>query len=81
MEWKKRESEKDSTFQRELEDIGGEPLDGSGFENETPDEGFSGAVALPSTDASQSIKCHICDQPISMMDLHESAAIPHIRGA
>jgi hypothetical protein len=28
------------------------------------------------TDASQTLKCHICDQPISMMDLHESAAIP-----
>jgi hypothetical protein len=32
-----------------IEDIGGEPLDGSGFENETPDPEFSGAVLLPST--------------------------------
>jgi hypothetical protein len=28
------------------------------------------------TDANPTIKCHICGQPISMMDLHESAAIP-----
>jgi len=32
-----------------IEEIGGEPLDGSGFEDETPDPGFSGAVFLPST--------------------------------
>jgi hypothetical protein len=28
------------------------------------------------TDESCTVKCHICDQPISMMDLHETAAIP-----
>lgn len=32
-----------------IEEIGGEPLDGSGFENERPDAGFSGAVLAPST--------------------------------
>jgi hypothetical protein len=32
-----------------IAEIGGEPLDGSGFENEKPDEGFSGAVLLDST--------------------------------
>jgi hypothetical protein len=32
-----------------IEEIGGEALDGSGFENETPDAEFSGACALPST--------------------------------
>jgi hypothetical protein len=32
-----------------LEELGGEPLDGSGFESEKPDEGFSGAVLLDST--------------------------------
>ena len=32
-----------------IEEIGGEPLADSGFEEETPDPEFSGAVALPST--------------------------------
>ncbi len=32
-----------------IEEIGGEPLDGSGFEDEKPDEGFTGAALLPST--------------------------------
>jgi hypothetical protein len=32
-----------------IEEIGGEPLDGSGFEDEKADEGFSGAVLLDST--------------------------------
>jgi hypothetical protein len=27
-----------------IEEMGGEPLDGSGFERETPEEGFSGGV-------------------------------------
>ena len=30
-------------------DLGGEPLDGSGFGDERPDEGFTGAVLPPST--------------------------------
>lgn len=29
--------------------MGGEPLDGSGFEDDKPDEGFTGAVLLDST--------------------------------
>ncbi len=32
-----------------IKEIGGEPLESSGFENEKPEEGFSGAVLLPST--------------------------------
>lgn len=32
-----------------IEEIGGEPLEGSGFEKETPEECFSGASVLPST--------------------------------
>jgi hypothetical protein len=32
-----------------LADIGGEPLEDSGFENEEPEEEFSGACVLPST--------------------------------
>jgi hypothetical protein len=32
-----------------IDELGGEPLAGSGFEDERPDEGFSGAVLLPST--------------------------------
>jgi len=36
-------------MRKAIAEIGGEPLDGSGFENEKPDEGFSGAVLLPST--------------------------------
>lgn len=32
-----------------IEEIGGEPLDGSGFEDQKPEQSFSGAVALPST--------------------------------
>jgi hypothetical protein len=31
------------------DEIGGEPVEGSGFENEKPDEDFSGAVLGPST--------------------------------
>lgn len=36
-------------MRRTLDDVGGEPLDDSGFENEKPEEGFRGAVVLPST--------------------------------
>jgi hypothetical protein len=32
-----------------IAEIGGEPLEGSGFEDETPDEGPSGAALAPST--------------------------------
>jgi hypothetical protein len=32
-----------------IAEIGGEPLQGSGFEDEKPEEGFSGAVGLDST--------------------------------
>jgi hypothetical protein len=32
-----------------IEEIGGEPLEGSGFEDEKPEEGFSGGVLVPST--------------------------------
>jgi hypothetical protein len=32
-----------------IDEIGGEPLAGSGFERETPDPDYSGAVLLPST--------------------------------
>jgi hypothetical protein len=32
-----------------IDEIGGEPLAGSGFEDEKPEEGFSGAVLLDST--------------------------------
>lgn len=32
-------------MQAALDDIGGEPLDGSGFEEETPEAGFSEDVA------------------------------------
>ena len=38
-----------SEMSEAIEEIGGEPIDGSGFENETPVENFSGAVLLPST--------------------------------
>lgn len=31
-----------------IDEIGGEPLEGSGFEDETPDEDFAGAAPLPS---------------------------------
>jgi hypothetical protein len=41
------------SMKEQLEDaiakIGGEPLEGSGFEDETPDEGPSGAALAPST--------------------------------
>lgn len=36
-------------LRKAIDDIGGEPLDGSGFEDETPEEGFSGAALAPST--------------------------------
>ncbi len=36
-------------LQKALDDIGGERLHGSGFEDDTPDPEFSGAVQLPST--------------------------------
>jgi hypothetical protein len=32
-----------------IEEIGGENLEGSGFEHEPPEEGFSGASLSPST--------------------------------
>jgi hypothetical protein len=32
-----------------IDEIGGEPLEGSGFESEKPEEGFSGGIAGPST--------------------------------
>lgn len=32
-----------------IDELGGGPLDGSGFEDEKPDEGFHGAVLLDST--------------------------------
>jgi hypothetical protein len=32
-----------------IEEIGGEPVAGSGFEGEAPDPRYSGAVLLPST--------------------------------
>lgn len=32
-----------------IEEIGGEPLAGSGFEDERPEVGFSGGVLAPST--------------------------------
>ena len=32
-----------------VDDIGGELLNGSGFEEEQPEEGFTGAALLPST--------------------------------
>ena len=44
---------RDKSLKKQLEDavekLGGEPLDGSGFEDEKPDEGFTGAVLAPST--------------------------------
>jgi len=36
-------------LERELERIGGEPLERSGFEDQTPDEDFSDVVVLPAT--------------------------------
>lgn len=36
-------------LQEAIDEIGGDPLDGSGFEDETPEEGFSGAALGPST--------------------------------
>lgn len=45
-----------------IEEIGGEPLDGSGFENETPEEGFTGAVLLDSTFLPCSSKASHSDQ-------------------
>lgn len=32
-----------------LEELGGQPLNGSGFDDEKPDEEFTGVVLLPST--------------------------------
>jgi hypothetical protein len=40
-------------MRRAIEDIGGEPLAGSGFENEKPEEVFSGKVLLPSTSSGE----------------------------
>jgi hypothetical protein len=45
-----------------IEEIGGEPLSGSGFENEKPDEAFSGAVLLPSTYLPGTTKASRSDQ-------------------
>jgi len=45
---RKKTSMKDQLLDA-IEEIGGDPLAGSGFENEATDEGFSGAVLLDST--------------------------------
>lgn len=36
-------------LRKAADEVGGELLDGSGFESEKPDEGFTSAVHLPST--------------------------------
>jgi len=45
-----------------LDELGGEPLDGSGFEDEKPDEAFSGAVLLDSTFLPGTTKASRSDQ-------------------
>jgi hypothetical protein len=44
---RRRKLSTDEQRRKALDDIGGQPLEGSGFEEETPEEGFSGsAVAV-----------------------------------
>jgi hypothetical protein len=49
MKIRRREVSMKEQLEDAIAEIGGEPLDGSGFEKETPDEGFSGAALAPST--------------------------------
>jgi len=44
---KRQKLPKTDQMRRALDEIGGEPLAGSGFENDKPEEGFSGAVPGP----------------------------------
>jgi hypothetical protein len=48
MNYRRKKVSMKEQLEEALDEIGGEPLDGSGFENEKPDEGFTGAVHLPS---------------------------------
>jgi hypothetical protein len=57
----KKPLSKESAAKR-IDYLGGEPLAGSGFEEEKPDEGFSGAVLLPSTFLPDSSKASRSDQ-------------------
>jgi hypothetical protein len=49
MNYRRKKISMKERLEEAIEEIGGEPLEGSGFEDEKPDEGFSGAVLLPST--------------------------------
>lgn len=43
MQRKQRKTSVNEQLRKALEDIGGEPLEGSGFESETPEPEFSGS--------------------------------------
>jgi len=49
MNYRRKKISMKERLEEAIEEIGGEPRSGSGFEDERPDEGFSGAVLLPST--------------------------------
>ena len=55
-------------------------VDQFGGEHVTEPVTFSTVPVAPEqrgmTDEGSTLKCHVCDQPISMMELHESAAMP-----
>lgn len=44
MDKRQRKIPVDEAMQKALDDVGGEPLTGSGFENEMPETGFSDAA-------------------------------------
>jgi hypothetical protein len=49
MNYRRKKISMKERLEEAIDAIGGEPLASSGFENETPDPEFSGAVALDST--------------------------------
>jgi hypothetical protein len=49
MNFHRKKISMEEQLEEAIEEIGGELLDGSSFEDEKPDEGFTGAVLLPST--------------------------------
>jgi hypothetical protein len=49
MNYRRKKISMKERVEEAIVEIGGEPLDGFGFENEKPEEGFSGAARLDST--------------------------------
>jgi hypothetical protein len=62
MNYRRKKISMKERLEEALDELGGEPLDGSGFEDEKPDEAFSGAVLLDSTFLPGTTKASRSDQ-------------------